>query len=40
MGIVQYASEREATHFEHLAELHKAYGFRQFTTRDYRELST
>jgi TnpA family transposase len=39
MGIVQYASEREATRFEHLAELQKAYCFRQFTTRDYRELS-
>lgn len=39
MGIVQYAAEREATRFEHLAELQKAYGFRQFTTRDYRDLS-
>jgi hypothetical protein len=35
----QYASEREATRFEHLAELQKVYGFRQFSTRDYRELS-
>ena len=39
VGIVQYATEREATRFEHLAELQKAYGFRQFTARDYRELS-
>jgi hypothetical protein len=39
MGIVQYATEREATRFEHLAELQKTYGFRQFTARDYRELS-
>jgi len=39
MGIVQYAAEREATRFEHLAELQKAYAFRQFTARDYREFS-
>ncbi len=39
MGIVQYAAEREATRFEHLAELQQAYGFRQFSARDYRELS-
>jgi len=39
MGIVQYAAEREATRFEHMAELQKAYSFRQFTIRDYRELS-
>ncbi len=36
---MQYASEREATRFEHLAELQLAYGFRQFSARDYRELS-
>jgi len=39
MGIVQYAAEREATRFEHLVELQKAYSFRQFTPRDYREIS-
>ncbi len=39
MGIVPYGASREATRFEHMAELQKAYSFRQFTTRDYRELS-
>src|SRR5205807_1516477 len=39
MGTMQYAAEREATLFEHLAELQQAYGFRQFTARNYRELS-
>src|SRR5258707_983346 len=39
MSIVQYGQDREATRYEHLAELEKACGFRPFTKREYRELS-
>lgn len=39
MSIMQYAREREATRFEHLAELQQTCGFRSFTMRAYRELS-
>ncbi|MGI9060491.1 MAG: Tn3 family transposase [Ktedonobacteraceae bacterium] len=39
MSILQYARDREATRFEHLAELQQAYGFRSFTIRAYKELA-
>jgi TnpA family transposase len=39
MSIMQYARDREATRFEHLAELQQAYGFRSFTMRAYKELA-
>ncbi len=39
MSIVQYGQDREATRYEHLAEIEKACGFRPFTKREYRELA-
>lgn len=39
MSIVQYGQDREATHYEHLAELERVYGFRPFTRREYREMA-
>jgi TnpA family transposase len=39
MSIVQYGQDREATRYEHLAELEKVCGFRPFTKREYRELA-
>ena len=39
MSIMQYARDREATRFEHLAELQQVYGFRSFTIREYKELA-
>ena len=38
MSIVQYGQDREATRYEHLAELEGVYGFRPFTRREYREM--
>ncbi len=35
MSIVQYGQDREATRYEHLAELERVYGFRSFTKREY-----
>jgi len=40
MSLVQYAKEREATRFEHLAELQRVYGFRSFSASTYRELAS
>ena len=40
LSLMQYAQGREATRFEHLAELQQVYGFRSFEARAYRELST
>ena len=39
MSIVQYCQDREATRYEHLAEIEKVCGFRPFTKREYRELA-
>lgn len=39
MSLVHYAQDREATRYEHLAELEKVYGFRPFTTQEYREMA-
>ncbi len=35
MSIVQYGQDREATRYEHLAELETVCGFRPFTKREY-----
>jgi hypothetical protein len=35
-----YAQDREATRFEHLAELQRVYGFRSFSAQTYREMAT
>lgn len=40
MSIVLYAQDREATRFEHLAELQQVYGFHPFSPRMYREMAT
>jgi hypothetical protein len=40
MSIVQYAQDREATRFEHLAELQRVYEFRSFSAQAYREMAT
>lgn len=40
LSLMQYAQGREATRFEHLAELQQVYGFRSFSASAYRELST
>src|SRR5579859_2281179 len=37
--IALYGQDREATRYEHLAELEKVCGFRPFTKREYRELA-
>ncbi|MHB8599895.1 MAG: Tn3 family transposase [Ktedonobacteraceae bacterium] len=39
MSIVHYGQDREATRYEHLAELEGVYGFRPFTRRAYREMA-
>lgn len=39
MSLVQYAQDREATRFEHLAELQRIYGFRSFSAQTYREMA-
>jgi TnpA family transposase len=39
MCIALYGQDREATRYEHLAELEKVCGFRPFTKREYRELA-
>ena len=39
MSIVQYGQDREATRYEHLAELERIYGFHPFTRREYREMA-
>jgi TnpA family transposase len=36
MSLVQYAQDREATRFEHLAELQHVSGFRSFSAQTYR----
>jgi TnpA family transposase len=40
MSLVQYAQDREATRFEHLAELQRVYKIRSFTAQTYREMAT
>ena len=40
MSLVQYAQDREATRFEHLAELQRVYEFRSFSAQTYREMAT
>ena len=40
LSLVQYAQGREATRFEHLAELQRVYGFRPFSAQIYREMAT
>jgi Domain of unknown function (DUF4158) len=40
MSLVQYAQDREATRFEHLAELQRVYGFRSFSAQIYREMAS
>jgi TnpA family transposase len=40
LSLMQYAQGREATRFEHLAELQQVYGFRSFSAQTYRELSS
>jgi TnpA family transposase len=40
MSLVQYAQDREATRFEHLAELQRVYGFRSFSAQTYREMAS
>lgn len=40
MSLMQYAQDREATRFEHLAELQRVYGFRSFSAQTYREMAT
>src|SRR5258708_5533116 len=40
MSLVQYAQDREATRFEHLAELQRVYKFRSFSAQTYREMAT
>ncbi|MGH2480888.1 MAG: DUF4158 domain-containing protein, partial [Ktedonobacteraceae bacterium] len=40
LSLMQYAQGREATCFEHLAELQQVDGFRSFEARAYRGLST
>ena len=40
MSVVQYAQDREATRFEHLAELQRVYGFRSFSVQTYREMAS
>ena len=39
MSLVHYGQDREATRYEHLAELESVYGFRPFTKREYREMA-
>src|SRR5579862_8950092 len=39
MSIVHYGQDREATRYEHLAELQQKCGFRPFTRREYQELA-
>ncbi|HEY1350116.1 MAG TPA: DUF4158 domain-containing protein [Ktedonobacteraceae bacterium] len=40
ISLVQHAQDREATRFEHVAELRRSYRFRSFSAQTYREMAS